>query len=381
VGTDIETIHLYRMRMSLGSSVLRFCAAACVLLIASCASEPPPSGAGPALSPEQVRAMIGASIPNGVSDRNGWISDIYSGFSVQGLPPTAKNVCAVVAVIEQESNFQVDPLVPGLGEIARKEIDTRAQHAGVPLLIVHSALNLRSSTGRTYSERIDAARTEKDLSDIYEDLIGSLPLGRTLFADWNPIRTRGPMQVNVVYANQYAAVRPYPYPVKTSIADEVFTRRGSLYFGIAHLLAYEPPYDAYIFRFADFNAGQYASRNAAFQAAVSRASGVPLVTDGALLSDKDGAGDTERVLRAVAGRLKLEESEIHGALEQGKSHDFEQSRVYRRVFEVADRVSGRPLPRAIIPTITLHGPKISRKLTTSWYAHRVDGRFEECLRR
>jgi Protein of unknown function (DUF1615) len=361
---------------------VRLWALGCVVLVASCASERPPSGGGAALSPEQARAMIDESIPKGVSDRAGWVNDIYAGFTVQGLDPTRENVCAVVAVIQQESNFQVNPVVPGMRTIAWREIDSRAEHAGVPRLIVHGALDLRSSDGRTYSERIDAAKTEKDLSDIYEDFIGSVPLGRRLFSDWNPIRTRGPMQVNVAYADQYAAVRPYPYPVKASVADELFTRRGSLYFGIAHLLAYQPPYDDYLYRFADFNAGQYASRNAAFQNAVSRAAGISLVTDGALLSHESGAsgpGDTELALRALAGRLNVDEREIHAALEQGKTREFERTRVYERVFALAQRVAKRPLPRAIVPSIKLHGPKISRSLTTSWYAHRVDGRFARCL--
>jgi Protein of unknown function (DUF1615) len=372
------------MNVPLSYLIRCLCAFGWLALMASCASEPPSAGREPARNPEQARAMIEESLPKGVSERAGWINDIYAGFSVQGLEPTRKNVCAVVAEIEQESNFQVDPSVPGLGVIARREIDSRAQHAGVPLLIVRSALDLRSANGRSYSERINTARTEKDLSDIYEDLIGTLPLGRTLFAGLNPIRTRGPMQVNIAYANEYAAIRPYPYPVKVSIADEVFTRRGSLYFGIAHLLAYRPPYDAYIFRFADFNAGQYASRNAAFQNALGRASGLRLVPDGALLSDKggpNGPGETELALRMVAARLNIDESEIHRALEQGKSQDFEQSNVYVRVFALAERLAKHPLPPAVIPTITLHGPKIRRRLTTNWYAHRVNGRFEQCLRR
>ena len=164
-----------------------------------------------------------------------------------------------------------------------------------------TALRLSSSTGRSYSDRIDGAKTEKDLSEIFEDFTGAVPLGRTLFAGWNPVRTRGPMQVNIAFAEQYAAARPYPYPVKVSIADEVFTRRGSLYFGIAHLFAYSPSYDKYIYRFADFNAGQYASRNAAFQSALSSVSGMALVRDGALLthdSSVKDAGDTELAARA-----------------------------------------------------------------------------------
>jgi hypothetical protein len=279
----------------------------CAALAASCVGAPPPPSI-PQMSPDEARAWIDHSLPRGVADRAGWVTDIYAGFSSQALPPSRENLCAVISVIEQESAVRVDPPVPGLPAIAWREIDERAAHAGMPRMVVHGVLQLKSSTGRSYSDRIDAARTEKDLSDVYEDFIGAVPLGRTLFEDANPIRTRGPMQVHVAFANQYAAARPYPYPVRVSISDELFTRRGGLYFGIAHLLAYQAPYDEFLFRFADFNAGQYASRNAAFQQAVSTASGVPLTADGALLPhdvDPHAPGSTELALRALATRLDL----------------------------------------------------------------------------
>jgi hypothetical protein len=209
-----------------------------------------------------------------------------------------------------------------------------------------------------------------------------VPLGRTLFADSNPIRTRGPMQVNIAFAEQFATVKPYPYAVKTSIADEVFTRRGSLYFGIAHLLDYSAPYDRYLYRFADFNAGQYASRNAAFQGAVARLSGVPLVHDGALLAhdgDARNPGDTESAARMLGRRLNLSDSAIHAALEQARTMEFERTPLYQRVFAAADAAAGRQTARAVLPQIELHSPKITRKLTTAWYANRVDQRFRRCL--
>jgi len=367
-------------RAHLSGALLAFAAAA---LLTACMSEPPPATA-PSTSPEQSRALIRRLLPDYVRDKEAWATDIYASFAVQGLETTQPNVCAVLAVIEQESSFRVNPAIPGLGAMAWKEIDMRAEHAGVPRLLVHGALGVTSRTGRSYSDRIDAAKTEKDLSDIYEDIIGSVPLGKRLFEDRNPIRTRGPMQVNVAFATQYAATRPYPYPVKVSISDELFTRRGGLYFGVAHLLAYPASYDRYLYRFADFNAGQYSSRNAAFQAAVSVISGIPLTRDGALLprdNSAKGAGSTEMALRAVAPRLHLSEREIRSDLDEERSKDFERTRLYRAVFDLADRTARSPLPRAVIPRIDLHGPKISRKLTTGWYAERVNGRFERCERK
>ena len=352
-------------------------------LLAGCASEPPAPPLSAAMSPAEARALIETLLPRTVTDRTGWVDDIYAGFAVQAIEPTRRNVCAVVAVIGQESSFRVNPSVPGLGKIAWREIDSRAERAGVPRMVVHGALSLKSPTGRTYAERIDGAKTEKELSDIFEDFIGTVPLGHSLFEGWNPVRTRGPMQVNIAFAEQYARARPYPYPVKSRIDDEVFTRRGGLYFGIGHLLAYPASYDSYLYRFADFNAGQYASRNAAFQRAVSTVSGIQLIPDGALLphdTTVQGAGSTELAAVAVAGKLNLSERAIHDALDEGKSKDFERTQLYQRVFALADKAQGRPLPRAIVPRITLHGPKISRNLTTGWYAHRVDESFKSCLK-
>jgi hypothetical protein len=354
-------------------------ASALALALASCASRPPP----PAITPDEARATIDRSLPQGVADRTGWVQDIQGAFSALGLEPTRENVCAVAAVTAQESGFRVDPVVPDLGSIAWREIDRRAEHAGIPVGLVHEVLKLDSPTGRSYGDRIEHARTEKELSDIFEDFTGSVPLGRSLFASWNPIRTRGPMQVNVAFADRFAATHKYPYPLTTSIDDELFTRRGSVYFGTAHLLAYTAPYDRFLYRFADFNAGQYSSRNAAFQQALGRVSGKALTADGALLPhDGPGTiGHTELAARSAAARLGLDDGAIHAALEEGRSAEFEATALYRGVYRLAEQQAHRALPRAVLPQITLEGPKIERRLTTEWYARRVDGRFHSCLAR
>jgi hypothetical protein len=48
---------------------------------------------------------------------------------------------------------------------------------------------------------------------------------------------------------------------------------------------------------------------------------------------------------------------------------------------MAEQKSGKPLPRAILPGITLQSPKITRKLTTAWFAERVDERRARCVQR
>lgn len=359
----------------------RAAAAAMVMLVALAGCATPPRERVPARRPAEVRAQIVQLLPAQLADRSGWAVDIYAAFTALDIPPSTSNLCATLAVTAQESTYTISPVVPGLGRIARAEIDRRAAQHHVPRLLVDAALLLKSPNGKRYGERIAAVRTERDLSRIYEDLIGSVPLGQTLFGDANPVRTAGPMQVSVDFAEQYARAHPYPYPVDGSIRHEVFSRRGGMYFGIAHLLGYPAHYDQPLYRFADFNAGWYASRNAAFQNAVSVASGIPLALDGDLVAygDHSHAGATERAVRTLAARLDLSDAQLRRDLEQGESLDFEQTELYREVFALADKLHGHPLPRAMVPRIALKSPKITRKLTTAWYASRVDQRYQRCM--
>lgn len=350
-------------------------------LLAGCATDTPPS-ARPQPRPDDVRAQIVALLPASVADRRGWAVDIYAAFAALGVDPTASNLCAVLAITEQESTFRADPVVPRLAKIASEEIDRRAERAGVPKLLVHGALMLRSGDGRSYSERLDTVKTEKELSDLFVEFIGAVPLGKRLFAGYNPVHTGGPMQVSIDFAQRLANEKPYPYPVSGSVRDEVFSRRGGLYFGIAHLLDYPAGYTQPLYRFADFNAGRYASRNAAFQSAVSVASGVPLALDGDLVKEgtaSDKPGETEAAVRSLGARLAMSESAIRRALEQGDSVAFAQSRLVERVYALAEQLERRTLPRAIVPTIKLQSPKITRALTTEWFARRVDERHKRCL--
>ncbi|MBS6036038.1 MAG: DUF1615 domain-containing protein [Pseudomonas sp.] len=299
----------------------------------------------PAADPAEVRAQLLRLLPTQARDREGWAKDIQVAFEAQRIPPSKSNLCAVLAVTEQESTFTADPQVPSLGRIAREEIDRRAARLHIPRLLIDGALKTPSGNGQSYQQRLQAVRSEKQLSELYDEVIARLPLGRTLLGGLNPVHTGGPMQVSIDFAEQHA--QGYP-----------------------------------LYRFADFNAGWYASRNAAFQAALSKVTGVRLALDGDLIAPGSiMPGATETAARKVGGKLGLRNPQIRRQLEDGDSLAFEDSKLYAGVFALADAAAGKPLPRAVLPGIELKSPKITRKLTTAWFAGRVDERYQRCMKR
>jgi len=360
--------------------------AAVAVALAGCATpqkpapEPPPvrqaKPAAPvtlerrAVKPITGRALVVRLVPPNLEDKSGWADDIHASMRRLDIEPGAPNICAVVAVTEHESGFRVDPPVPNLAGLARKELERRRERAGIPKLMLRATLALPSSDGRSYRERLSQATTERHLSDLFEDLAGRLPVAKAFLDGHNPVRTGGPMQVSIRFAQEHAAAVPYPYPKDGSIRDEVFTRRGGLYFGIAHLLRYAAPYDDPIFRFADYNAGRYASRNAAFQKVLSELSATPLELDG------DLGAQTGRAALHLAARLQMSPDDIRRDLALGATERFEQSRLYTGVFALAGQA-----PHAVLPEIALRTAKTTRMLTTDGFARRVAERYRACLAR
>ena len=345
-----------------------------MLALAGCETQRAPT-------PEEVRAEIVRRMPATVPDRIGWARDIQTAFAAQEIAPSSEHICAVLAIVEQESTYREDPAVPGLPRIARAEIDRRADRLHVPTLLVDAALQVKAPDGRRYAQHLADVRTERDLSALFEEMIDRVPLGERLLGGLNPVHTAGPMQVDIGFAQ--AHVRGYPYPLAGPVRDEVFTRRGGLYFGIRHLLGYPAHYDKPLYRFADFNAGWYASRNAAFQRAVALATGRPLEFDGDLVrpgASLDAPGATEAALRTLGPSLG-DPRAIRRTLQSSDRLEFEDTALYRRVYALAEARAQGPLARARVPDITLHGPKITRKLSTQWFADRVNVRFGHCMAR
>ena len=113
------------------------------------------------------------------------------------------------------------------------------------------------------------------------NLLDTLFRGRRL-EDLNPVTTAGSMQVSVRWAIDHARSRGWP-DAEEAVRDALYTRAGGLRYGVPRLWGYPLTDPDVLYRFADYNAGQYASRNAAVQQALAQLTGIRLAADGDLL--------------------------------------------------------------------------------------------------
>jgi hypothetical protein len=160
-----------------------------------------------------------------------------------------------------------------------------------------------------------------------------------------------------------------------------------MYYGVLLLLGYETGYDRKLYRFADFNAGRYSSRNAAFQSQIAELSGNALAADGdLLLYDKSGkvgtsVSNSEKALRAVLknSNFELTDEDIRKDLLREKDNDFVQTLTYGALRATYGQVTGKRLVFATVPNIALSSPKIRGKMTTRVFAESVDRRYQSCM--
>ncbi len=154
------------------------------------------------------------------------------------------------------------------------------------------------------------------------------------------------------------------------------------------LLDYETGYNRKLYRFADYNAGRYASRNAAFQQVVAVLSGEKLALDGDLLSYAKAGKANATVTtseKAVRKAVKLfvpglSEPDIRTDLLEEKSAKFVSTRTFTALRDAYIRKTGKQPAFAIVPDIGLSSPKIHRKMTTRIFAESVDRRYQACMK-
>src|SRR4051812_45405372 len=115
--------NLTRVLCSTATSLRGLLFAAVCIALEGCSGGSP--SREPPIDPDAARTQIRQLIPASVQNRDGWAIDMFGAFEALEIKPTTPNICAVIAVAQQESGFQADPVVPGLPAKARDEIDAR----------------------------------------------------------------------------------------------------------------------------------------------------------------------------------------------------------------------------------------------------------------
>jgi len=366
------------------------------LALCACAHNARPQ-AVPDLSIDEVAPLF----PPKVHDDEGWARDLVLALKTNGLPVDLEHVCSVIAVAEQESGVQANPVVAGLPAIARKALAEKASALGPFGSMVLDKLLEGKAPGatKTFEQRLDLLRTEADLDLLFRDLLAehqrrrpvlyaAANVGATLFSsggfeDRNPVTTAGSMQVSVHFAQEHAREL---HRDREAVRDELYTRAGGLLYGSARLWSYEAGYDSMKYRFADYNAGPFTSRNAAFQEQVASLTHTTLALDGDLLS-YDAAGDVKSTeTNSLAALKQVFEGQarapnVERDARKEKSREFERTETWAAVKAAYERKQSRPPPYARMPAVELKSPKLQRPLSTAWFAGAVDRRYQACLAR
>jgi Protein of unknown function (DUF1615) len=330
-------------------------------------------------------------------DPKGWATDLIDVLHSQGQTASRENVCAAIAIIDQESNFVENPVVAGLGTMAEKTLQEKFDRVPVLGRVALQFLDTTPDRKNSYLQRIRSARSERDLDLTYRAMIEDASqksnisflvqsgLLNQIIEERNNINTIGSMQVSIKFALESTRTKRW-LPMSLSdvyaVRDQLYTRKGGMYFGVLQLLGYESGYNKKIFRFADYNAGRYASRNAAFQSTIARLTGISLSNDGdLLLYDKAQKplrklSQSEQALRSLfkENQIAINDEQLRTDLELEKSLSFTATQTYVAVKQLAPSAAF-----AEIPDIQLNSPKISRQMTTRNFAESVEKRYLKCI--
>ena len=349
--------------------IVRAAAVLSAIALVSCAHRRETPGA-PVLDARGVAELVGPA----AADREGWAADIVAAIRLTKKEPTAERACAVIAVIEQESGYQADPAVPNLPRIVTKALEDKLAPLG-PL----ARPTLRAVVDDDLRTRIGTLRTERDLDRLFRETISAkLPAAVTSVTgidDLNPVTTAGAMQVQVAFAREMSGLSD------AETRELLYTRFGGVRFGTARLLRYPAAYDDVLYRFADYNAGMYSSRNAAFQEQLAWLVGKRLALDGDLLDYRGVDSQTLQAAITFGGLYGVNERRVRRDLEKEKSEDFEETDLWHAVRDAWQQRTGKAAPYARVPQVTLTSPKLSRSRTTAWFADSVRRRYAACRRR
>ncbi len=358
---------------------------------------------------EMQADQIKKVLPSRVSERQSWAQDIFDIMDELRIEKTKQNVCSIVAVVDQESNFIADPTVAGLGEKAVQEINSRLKEkfeaklgeliGGTVAGYFQEVLKNQPSPENNYMSQMRQVKTERELDLLYREifaymskhyhisaLTGAAKLaGQDIGEKMNPITTLGSMQVHINYAKEHKRQSGNIAELRNSL----YTQYGGLYYGIHRLMQYPAEYDQAIYRFADYNSGMYSSRNAAFQSMLQALTENEISLDGdLLLYNKDGdvrptLSQSEKELIAIFAKnnVLVTPRQVRSDLKKEKDKKFENTQTYLAVQKLYQSKTNKDPIYAVMPQVVISGPKLSRDYNTNWFASRVNGRYETCMQK
>ncbi len=359
----------------------------------------------PSLNTEQIQKLI----PTRVNQREAWAKDIYDISKQFGIPQNKDNICSIIAVVDQESNFVADPQVAGLGTKAVKEVEDRLEEkfteklgekiGGTVAGYFQDVLRNQPTPDNNYLSQMRKVKTERELDELYREifdymskhyhvsaLTGAAKLvGQDIGEKMNPITTLGSMQVHISYAKEHKRQGGNI----AELRSDLYSQYGGLYYGIHRLMMYPADYDRAIYRFADYNSGMYSSRNAAFQKMLNAIAQIDLDLDGdLLLYSKDGSeraqksqSETALINLFAIEKVLITPRQIRSDLKKEKEKKFEDTATYKEIIRLYEEKTGKQPIYAVMPEVVISGPKLSRDYNTNWFASRVNGRYETCMQR
>lgn len=196
------------------------------------------------LNQKQIQSLI----PSSVHQRDSWAHDIQDIMDKLSIVKTKKNTCSIIAIIDQESNFVANPQVPGLGDKAVKEVNSRLEEKfsqklgdklGQPIAhYFQDTLKTLPTPKNNYLKQMRKVKTEQDLDILYRQIFDDMTkhyhvsalanaakfIGQDIGERMNPITTLGSMQVQVKYANEHQKDNMNIHELR----DDLYTDRKSV---------------------------------------------------------------------------------------------------------------------------------------------------------
>ncbi|WP_019520380.1 DUF1615 family protein [Faucicola boevrei] len=352
-------------------------------------------------TPTYTAEQIAKFMPNRHQDKQAWANDIYAIFNTLDIERNANNICSVIAVIDQESNFQADPPVKNLGKTSlnalNEKLDEKLGKNIAPFF--RKMLKEQPSVQNSFEKQILAVKTEQQLDKIYYQMFQYFSekyyankitqltklVGKDIAEKLDPITTLGSMQVHINYARDN---RRNDGDNQT-LRQDLYSQYGGLYYGIHRLMRYQTDYQNPIYRFADYNSGMYSSRNAGFQKMLAELSKQNIDFDGDLLIYKSGTtisdmpSQSEKALQSMAnqGFLKLTPRQIRNDLSKEKSRKFADTETYRTIASLYKMKTDKDPIGEMMPQVVISGAKLSKDYNTKWYADNVNRRYQACMQK